>query len=111
RPGPRSAWLTLLSVEWRGRLISAPGQTRDQRDQASRVRWLGNVLLVTGEQGVATIFTARIRGERRGRRAPAAVGMERPHAPNQAIAVFLRHGDVAQDHAGTEIFHACERVG
>ena len=71
-------------------------QVRDDENEFAHIERLRQVSLITGDEGALSIFCSRKRSESQ-RRNPIAPRLRGAQYPDQLIAVYLWHADIADE--------------
>src|SRR5687767_5524290 len=83
----------------------ATGEFGHQRDELTGTDRFGDVHLVTRRQRLDSIFITRVSTQGSRRRFAAFLSRQRSYFADEAITVFFRHRDVAQNHIGAPLRH------
>jgi hypothetical protein len=78
-------------------LRGSPHQSGHDDHQLSKVEWLCDVRLTTGEDSLLPIFGTRKRGERRSSDSPP-LRFAGPDTPHQFVPIHAGHPDITQEH-------------
>src|SRR5687767_216827 len=88
----------------------ATGEFRDHRNELAGADWFCNVHLITGCQCLVTIFITRVSSQGGGRCLATFLSRQRSYLTDEAVAVFFRHCDVAQNHVRPPFSELAQRV-